>query len=177
MPNHENLWMTNEEMEAFADFLPREVQTDQQKIDALLEVLASGFEGDPDLDLVRDSALACLLQFPQLPERAIGIMQAILADEDDSDLVFTRKMAACDVLGHMGVRANPAAALYDLLTLTDSSRDVERWLALRAARAVWQITGNSAPALEVAEKLSEDDQFWLVIHATAMLSETAAEGE
>ncbi|MCO6458169.1 MAG: hypothetical protein J5I93_22925 [Pirellulaceae bacterium] len=177
MPNHENLWMTNEEMEVVAAFLPRDVRTDQQKIDALLELLASGFEGDPDLDLVRDSTLHNLLRFPRLPDRTIEIMLAILADEDDSDLALTRKMAACDVLGHMGVRANPAAALYDLLTLADSDRDVERWLALRAAKAVWQITGNSAPALEVAEKLSEDDQFWLVIHATAMLSEIAAEGE
>jgi hypothetical protein len=69
-------------------------------------VLENGFECDEDLDLVRDSALSGLLQFPNLPDRAVDIMQAMLADEDDSDLVLTRKMAACGVLAQMGLQAN-----------------------------------------------------------------------
>ena len=85
----------------FADLQPRQFQTDDQKIAVLLDLLSSGFEGDPDLDLVRDSALACLLQFPKLPERTRGIMRAILADEDDSELVLERKEAALAVLSHM----------------------------------------------------------------------------
>lgn len=124
MPTDDHYWFSADEMEAVADFLPREVQTDQQKIDALLGVLASGFEGDEDLDLVRDSALACLLQFPQLPERAIGIMQGILADEDDSELALNRKVAAFAVLSHMGAQAKPVlATMIALLPLAESERN------------------------------------------------------
>lgn len=85
----------------FADLQPGQAQTDDQKINVLLDLLASGFEGDPDLDLVRDSALAFLLQFPKLPERTIVIMRSILADMDDSELVLYRKEAALAVLSHM----------------------------------------------------------------------------
>ena len=156
----------------FADLQPRQPQTDEGKIDTLLDLLASGFEGDPDLDAVRNAALHHLLRFPRLPERTIDIMLAILADEDDSDLVLNRKVAAIDVLAHMGQQAKPAlATLYDLLPLAESERDFERRLALRAAKAVWKITGDSEPALEVALKLTEDEQFWLVIHATELLRE------
>jgi hypothetical protein len=87
----------------FADFKPSPPQTDDQKIETLLDLLASGFEGDRDLDLVRDAALHHLLQFPQLPDRTINIMLGILADEDDSDLALRRKVVALDVLAHMGV--------------------------------------------------------------------------
>ena len=83
------------------DFLPREAQTDEQKIDTLLDLLASGFEGDPDLDLVRLLALHYLLQFRKLPQRTVEIMQAILADEDESDPALNRKMAAARLLGEI----------------------------------------------------------------------------
>ena len=97
-------------------------------------------------------------------------MRAILADEDDSDLVLNRKVAACEVLAHMGPQAKPAlATLIDLLPLAESDRDSKRWLALRAARAVWKITGDSSPAAEVAGKLAEDDEAWLRIHAAELL--------
>lgn len=101
MPNDDHVWITADEMEGFADLQPGQAQTDQQKIDTLLDLLASGFEGDPDLDLVRDSALACLLRFPKLPERTVEIMLAIIADEGESDVVLNRKMAASAVLSHM----------------------------------------------------------------------------
>lgn len=83
------------------DLLPREAQTDEQKIDTLLDLLASGFEGDPDLDLVRDLSLQHLLRFPRLPDRTIDIMLSILADMDDSDLALSRKEAALAVLSKM----------------------------------------------------------------------------
>lgn len=154
----------------FAHLLPEQPTTDEAKIDALLDALSSGFEGDPDLDLVRDSALVCLLQFQSLPERTIDVMLAILALDDDSDLVLTRKMAACDVLGRMDEGSKFAVAkLNDLLPLVESDRDFERWLALRAAKAIWQISGDSAPAVEVAGILAEDEEAWLVIHATILL--------
>lgn len=92
----------------FADLLPCQPQTDEQKVETLLDLLSSGFEGDPDLDLVRDLALHHLLQFPKLPERAIEIMRSILADMDDSDLVLSRKLAACDVLAHIDQQAREA---------------------------------------------------------------------
>ena len=64
-------------------------------------------------------------------------MQAIIADEHESDLVLTRKLAAIDVLAHMDDQAIPArATLIDLLPLADSQRDSERWLALGAAKAI-----------------------------------------
>jgi hypothetical protein len=89
----------------FPDLQPCPPQTDDQKIETLLDLLEGGFENDPDLDLVRDSALNHLLRFPQLPHRTIDIMLSILADKDESDLVLTRKMAALDVLSHMGIHA------------------------------------------------------------------------
>lgn len=165
-------WFTADEMDAVADLHPRQPQTDTAKIDALLDLLASGFEGDPDLDLVRDSALHHLLRFLRLPARTIEIMLAILADMGDSDLVLTRKMAACDVLGHMGAQAKPAfATLNDLLPLVESERDSKRWLALRAARAIWRISGDSDSATDVARKLTEDELFWLVIHADCLFTD------
>ena len=156
----------------FADLQPCQPQTDDQKIDTLLDLLAGGFENDADLDVVREAALSHLLRFPQLPDRTTAIMLGILSDEDDSDLVLTRKMAACDVLAHMGQQAKLAlATLIDLLPLVESDRDNDRWLALRAARAMWKITDDSECALEIAEKLTEDEQFWLTIHASDLLSE------
>ena len=157
----------------FADLQPCQPQTDEEKIETLLDLLSSGgFEGDPDLDAVRDAAIQHLLEFPCLPDRTTAIMLGILADEDDSDLAFDRKVAACDVLAHMGAQGKPALAiLNDLLPLVKSDRDIERWLALRAARAMWKITGDSAPAADVAAKLVEDEEAWLRIHANDLLGQ------
>jgi len=159
----------------FADLQPCQPQFDDEKIKALLDMLSSGFENDPDLDAVRDSALHHLLQFPLLPDRTVEIMLAILSDETESDLVVNRKVAAIDVLAHMGQQAKLAlATLIDLLPLVESDRDNDRWMALRAARAVWQITGDSAPAEEIARNLAEDEQAWLRIHAAELLGEVVA---
>lgn len=151
----------------FADLQPGQPQTDEEKIDTLLDLLSSGgFEGDADLDVVRNSALYHLLRFPRLPDRAIEIMLAILADEDDSDLVLNRKVAAIDVLAQMGPQAKPAfAMLNDLLPLAESDRYNKRWLALRAARAIWKVSGDSSPAMEVASRLAQDEEAWLRINA------------
>jgi len=156
----------------FADLQPCQPHTNDEKIAALLDLLAGGFEGDADLDVVRDAALHHLLRFQQLPERTIGIMQVILADEDDSDLALNRKVAACDVLAHIGPKAKPALAiLNDLLPLVESDWDSDRWLALRAARAVGKISGDSEPAMEVAARLAEDEEAWLRVHANDLLRE------
>jgi len=156
----------------FADLQPGQAQTDDQQIDILLDLLACGFENDADLDVVREAALNHLLRFPRLPDRTTAIMLGILADEDDSDLVINRKVVAIDVLAHMGPQAKPAlTTLIDLLPLVESDRDSKRWLALRAARAIWKITGDSAPALEVASKMLDDEEAWLMIHATGLLGE------
>ncbi|MEZ5949125.1 MAG: hypothetical protein R3C12_07910 [Planctomycetaceae bacterium] len=157
----------------FADLQPCQPQFDDEKIKALLDMLSSGFENDPDLDAVRDSALHHLLQFPLLPDRTVEIMLAILSDETESDLVVNRKVAAIDVLAHMGQQAKPAsAALIDLLPLAESDRDSDRWLGLKAARAICKISGHSSSGMEVAEKLAEDEEAWLRIHAVGLLSET-----
>jgi hypothetical protein len=150
----------------FADLQPGQPQTDEEKIDTLLDLLASGFENDPDLDAVQDAALHHLLQFRLLPDRTTAIMLGILADENESDLVINRKVAAIDVLAHMGQQAKHASAtLNDLLPLVESDRDSNRWLALRAARAMWKITDDKQPALDVAGKLAEDEEAWLRINA------------
>lgn len=161
----------------FADLQPCQPQSDEQKTDTFLDLLAGGFENDADLDVVRDAALQHLLQFPRLPDRTIEIMLAILADEDESDLVLNRKMAAIDVLARIGQQAKPAfATLIDLLPLVGSDRDIERWLALRAARAIWKITGDNQPAAEVASQLVVDEEAWLRIHAAELLGEIPAGG-
>ncbi|MEZ5945192.1 MAG: hypothetical protein R3C18_27780 [Planctomycetaceae bacterium] len=161
--------MLNDE---FADLQPGQPQTDEEKIDTLLDLLSSGFENDPDLDAVRDAALHHLLRFPRLADRTTAIMLGILADEDESDLVLNRKVAAIDVLAHMGQQAKPAfAALIDLLPLVESEPDFERWLALRAARAVWKVSGSSSQAMGIAEKLAEHEEAWLRIHAAELLGE------
>ena len=161
----------------FADLQPCQPQSDEQKTDTFLDLLAGGFENDADLDVVRDAALQHLLQFPRLPDRTIEIMLAILADEDDSDLVLNRKTAAIDVLAHIGPKAKSAlATLNDLLPLVESDRDIERWLGLKAARAIWKIDGNRQRAEEVAEKLAEDEEAWLKIHAAELLGEIPAGG-
>ena len=87
----------------FSDLLPP--ASDKEKISALLDLLAdpTGYTGDPDLDLVRDSALQCLLNFSNLPERTNEVMRGILAIADDSNLTLERKKVAKDVLDHMGV--------------------------------------------------------------------------
>ena len=85
----------------FSDLQPGQLQTDEEKLNTLLDLLSSGFENDADLDVVRDAALHHLLRFTQLPERTIQVMLAILADEDDSELVLKRKEAALAVLSHM----------------------------------------------------------------------------
>ncbi len=156
----------------FADLQPCQPQTDEEKIDTLLDLLAGGFANDADLDAVRHAALHHLPRFPRLPDRARQIMLTILTDEDDCDLVLNRKVAAIDVLAHMGPQAKPAlTTLIDLLPLVVSDRDNNRWLALRAARAIWKVTGDSELAAEVAGRLAEDDQFWLAIYANELLSE------
>lgn len=76
------------------DVLP--LESDEKKISALLD--PTGYTGDPDLDLVRDSALHCLLNFPQLPDRTSEVMLGILAIDDDSKLTLNRKKVAKDVL-------------------------------------------------------------------------------
>jgi hypothetical protein len=151
---------------------PKKPTADEHKIDALLNVLTGVFEDDSDLDLVRDLAFQRLLMFPQLPPKTIEIMLAILADEGDSDLVLTRQIAAIGVLAHMGPMAQPAlATLTDLLPLAESDYDSKRWLALRASKAIWQITGDPEAVFDVAEKLADDGQFWLVIQARELLLE------
>lgn len=163
--------------DAFADLQPGQAQTNEEKIDTLLDLLASGFENDADLNAVRDAALHHLLRFPRLPDRTIQVMKTILADEDDSDHVRNRKVAAIDVLAHTGPQAKPAfATLNDLLPLVESDRDSKRWLALRAARAVWKITGDSSLAAEFAAKLAEDEEAWLRIHAAELLAEIGEGG-
>lgn len=165
----EQVWITSDD---YADLQPCQAQDDEEKIAVLLDLLSSGFESDADLDAVRDAALHHLLQFPRLPERTTAIMLGILSDEDDSELVLNRKMAAIDVFAHIGPKAKPAfAMLNDLLPLVESDRDIERWLALRAARAMWKIKGDNQPAAEVAGKLAEDDEAWLRIHAAELLGE------
>ena len=81
--------------------------TDAEKIDALLDLLAdpSKFTGDPDFDLVMDSALAGLLHFSDLPPRTEGVMLGLLAVDDHSDLTITRKIMATEVLRRMGQQA------------------------------------------------------------------------
>lgn len=161
----------------YADLQPGQLQTDEEKIDTLLALLASGFENDADLDAVRDAALHHLLRFPRLPERTRGIMQSILDDGDDSELVLTRKVAAIDVLAHMGPQSKTAlATLNDLLPLAESDRDDKRWLALRAAKAIWKISGDSSPAMKVASRLADDKEAWLRVHAADLLGEIATEG-
>lgn len=156
----------------FSDLQPGQLQTDEEKIDVLLDLLSSGFENDPDLDAVRDAALHHLLRFPRLPDRTIQVMKGIVADEHDSDLVLNRKVAAIDVLAHMGPQAKPAlATLNDLLPLVESDRDSDRWLGLKAARAVWKITADSSPAVGIAEKFAEDEEAWLRVHAVGLLGE------
>ena len=82
----------------FADLLPPD--NDEEKIAALLNLLAdpTGFTGNPDLDLVRDSALHCLLNFSQLPDRTSEVMRGILAIDDESELTLKRRKVAKDVL-------------------------------------------------------------------------------
>lgn len=161
----------------FADLLPGQAQTNEQQVNTLLDLLSSGYENDADLDVVRDAALHHLLRFPQLPERTTAIMLGIVADKDESDLVLNRKMAAIDVLAHLGEQAKPAfAILSDLLPLAESDRDIERWLSLRAARALWKITGDSSPAADVAGKLVVDEEAWLRIHAAELLGEIGESG-
>lgn len=156
----------------FSDLQPGQLQTDDQKINVLLDLLAGGFENDADLDVVRDAAIQHLLEFPCLPDRTIEIMLAILSDEDDSDLVLNRKMAAIDVLAQMGPQAKPAlATLNDLLPLAESDRDSSRWLALRAARAVWKLSGDSSSAMDIASRLADDVEAWLRVHAADLLGE------
>lgn len=78
------------------------------------------------------------------------------------------------MLAHMGPQAKPAlATLNDLLPLVESNRDGDRLLALRTARAVWKITGNSSPAVDVAGKPTEDEEAWLRVHAADLLGEIA----
>jgi hypothetical protein len=64
----------------------------------------------------------------------------------------------------------------DLLPLAGSKRDFERWLSLRAARAIFRITGNPNPAVEIASRLLDDGAWWLVIHAADLLSEVGSDG-
>lgn len=75
------------------------LESDEEKISALLD--PTGFTGNPDLDLVRDSALHCLLNFSELPDRTSEVMLGILAIADDSDLTLKRKKVAKDVLDQM----------------------------------------------------------------------------
>ena len=87
----------------FSDLLPP--VSDEEKIAALLNLLAdpTGYTGDPDLDLVRYSALHCLVNFSQLPDRTNEVMLGILTIDDESDLTLSRKKVAKDVLVQMGV--------------------------------------------------------------------------
>ncbi|MCA9070734.1 MAG: hypothetical protein KDA84_17510 [Planctomycetaceae bacterium] len=87
--------------------------SEAEKIDALLDLLADPrqFTSDEDLDLVIDSALAGLLQFPKLPARTIDIMLGILAIDDHGDLILTRKMMATKVLCRMGQQVNSAGSM------------------------------------------------------------------
>jgi hypothetical protein len=72
----------------------------------------------------------------------------------------------------MGPQAKPAlASLNDLLPLVESDRDIERWLGLKAARAIWNIAGDSDLAADVAGKLAEDEEAWLRIHANDLLGQ------
>jgi hypothetical protein len=159
----------------FADLQPCQPQSDDEKIKALLDLLASGFENDADLDAVRDAALQHLLRFPRLPERTIAIMLGILAEKDDSNLVLNRRVAAIDVLAHIGPKAKPAlATLIDLLPLAESYRDFYRWLALRAARAIWKIDGNHQVAIDLARKLKENGTIWLRLYAAELVHEIDA---
>jgi hypothetical protein len=88
----------------FGDVLPP--VSDEDKISTLLDLLAdpTGFTGDPDLDLVRDAALHCLLNFSELPDRTSQVMLGILAIDDESKLTLERKKVAKDVLDQMGVQ-------------------------------------------------------------------------
>lgn len=87
----------------FSDLRPPE--SDEEKIAALLDLLAdpTGFTGNPNLDLVRDSALHCLLNFSLLPNRTSEVMLGTLAIDDESDLTVKGKKVANDVLVHMEV--------------------------------------------------------------------------
>lgn len=149
-------------------------KSDDEEIEALLDAIAdpSLIVGHEDIDLVLDASLVALLDYDELPDRAIDLTLGILSAEEDDDVALVRKMAAADVLGHMGGQSSVAIpVLNGLLLFASSERDFERWLALRAARALWKITGDPNPAVEVATRLLQDREEWLVVHAQNLLGE------
>lgn len=165
---------TTDEATYLEDCIPAlaTAHSDEEDVAALLAVIAdpSLVEGHEDVDLVLDASLVALLDYDELPDRTIDVLLTILAAEEDDDVTLVKKMAACDVLASMNERASAAIpVLVDLLPLDESDRDFERWLALRAARAIWNISGDPQPAAEVARKLAEDEQEWLTIHAENLL--------
>jgi len=63
------------------------------------------------------------------------------------------------MLAHVGPKAKPALAiLNDLLPLAESDREDKWWLALRTARAFWKISGDSSPAVGIAEQMVDGEQ-------------------
>lgn len=167
--------MTTTDATNLEDVIPAlaTANSDQVEIEALLDAIAdpSLIVGHEDIDLVLDAALVALLDYDELPDRTIDVMLGILAAEEDDDVALVRKMAACNVLASMGEGSERGIpVLVGLIDLHRSEVAFERWLALRAAKAIWKISGNAEPAVEVATPLLRAE-FWLAGHSIGLLVE------
>lgn len=77
---------------------------------------------------------------------------------------------AADALGAIGPAASEAVESLELLANDQRNAAEEgRWLRLRSAAALWNITGDETIARRVANELSNDPDEWLSGHAVELL--------
>ena len=156
-----------------------DAQTWHEKADALLRVIGdpSVIDDEDDCDLIVDHAFVALSNIPDLPDKTVDVMQEILTYEDHVDLSRSNQMYSCDVLAHLGERAERCLpTLRKNLLLAESNSNSDKALALRSARAIWKISGDPQPVERIASMLLRDEEDWIASHAQSLLDEVEDNG-
>ena len=138
-----------------------------QRLAVLIADLKSG-----DDDLAWDAAADLLPMGPAAAPAVPSLIKVLLARRRTEFNFYAKGMAA-DALGAIGPAARDAVPALLECTRPDPEFPEEgRWLRLRSAAAIFNISGDVLVARRVAGELTDDPEDWLRAHAANLLEKT-----
>ncbi|HEY1598855.1 MAG TPA: hypothetical protein VGG64_04590 [Pirellulales bacterium] len=140
--------------------------------DRLRDLMADLKSGD--IDLAWESA-ADLMPMGPAAGPAVPALIEVLLDRRRTKFNFYARGMAADALGAIGPAAVATIpALIDCTQPEPEMVEEGRWLRLRAAAAIFRISGEVQVARQVAGELVDDPEWWLRDHAAKLLEKIQA---
>jgi HEAT repeat protein len=111
---------------------------------------------------IRWDAASDLREMGTAAAAAVPSLVKVLLDLRDSEINPYCRGMACDALGAIGLQARDAVpALVECTADETELVEESRWLRLRAAAAIFRITGDGEITRRVAGQLADDPEEWL----------------